>query len=65
MFLQALKFHTLAITIYCYHNLDLAVPIDKLVQDILDTTKNENHILLKTEDLEKKSIFHDNNSWKY
>ena len=54
MFLQALKFHTLAITIYCYHNLDLAVPIDKIVQDILDTTKNENNILLKTEDLEKK-----------
>ena len=65
MFLQALKFHTLAITIYCYHSLDLVVPIGKIIQNILDTTKNENNILLKIEDLEKKSIFHGNNSWKY
>ena len=38
--LQAPKFHTLAITIYCYRNLGLAVTIAKIVQNVLETTKN-------------------------
>ena len=37
---QALKFHTLVITIYCYHNLDLVVTRAKINQNILETTKN-------------------------
>ena len=37
---QAPKFHTLAITIYHYRNLDLVVATAKIVQNILETTKN-------------------------
>ena len=42
---QAPKFRTLAITIYCYHNLDLTVMIAKIVQNVLETPNNENNIL--------------------
>ena len=38
--LQAPKFYTLAIAIYCYRNLGLAVTIAKIVQNVLETTKN-------------------------
>ena len=38
--MQAPKFRTLAITIYRYCNLDLAVTIAKIVQNVLETTKN-------------------------
>lgn len=56
---QAPKFCVLVIMIYYYHNLDLAVMITKIIQDVLETAekkKRENNILLKTEDpKEKKS----------
>ena len=56
---QAPKFCALVIMIYYYHNLDLAVMITKIIQDVLETAekkKRENNILLKTEDpREKKS----------
>ena len=56
---QAPKFCALVIMIYYYHNLDLAVMITKIIQDVLETAekkKRENNILLKTEDpKEKKS----------
>ena len=38
--MQAAKFHTLAITIYRCHDLDLTVTIAKMVQNILETRKN-------------------------
>ena len=56
---QAPKFCALVIMIYYYHNLDLAVMITKIIQDVLETAKKKkkkNNILLKTEDpREKKS----------
>ena len=41
---QALKFHTLVIMIYCYRNLDLAVTMAKIVQNILETTISYHYI---------------------
>ena len=58
---QAPKFCALVIMIYYYHNLDLAVMITKIIQDVLETAKKKKKkklkkILLKTEDpREKKS----------
>ena len=40
MVTNQVKFHTLAITIYRFHDLDLAVTIAKMVQNILETRKN-------------------------
>ena len=51
---QASKFRTLTVTIYRYRNLDLAVRIAKMVQHISVAAKNENNILLNTEDLREK-----------
>ena len=52
---QAPTFRALVIMIYYYHNLDLAVMITKIIQDVLETAKKKK-ILLKTEDpREKKS----------
>ena len=36
---QAPQFCTLAILIHCYCNLNLAVTITKIIQDILETAK--------------------------
>lgn len=54
---QAPTFRALVIMIYYYHNLDLAVMITKIIQDVLETAKKKKKkILLKTEDpREKKS----------
>ena len=41
---QALKFHTLVIMIYCYRNLDLAVTMAKIVQNVLETTISYHYI---------------------
>ena len=54
--MQALKFCTLAITIYHYRNLDLTITITKIVQDVLETAKNENNVLLKTENFREKNF---------
>ena len=61
--IQTPKFRTLAITIYRYHNFDLAVMIAKIVQKISVTAKkkkkrkeSENNILLKTDLREKNYI---------
>ena len=40
-------YHTLAITIYHYCNLDLVVTIVKIIQNILENAKNKNNILWK------------------
>ena len=53
---QAPTFRALVIMIYYYHNLDLAVMITKIIQDVLETAKKKKKSLLKTEDpREKKS----------
>ena len=54
---QAPTFRALVIMIYYYHNLDLAVMITKIIQDVLETAKKKKKkILLKKEDpREKKS----------
>ena len=55
---QAPKFCTLAITIYCCCNLDLAVTIVKNRSGHLkDSEKNENNILLKTRFKRKNQLF--------
>ena len=45
LFNQALKFCTLVIKIYCYQNFDLMVVLAKIVQNFLETSKNENNLL--------------------
>ena len=40
LLMQAPKIRTLATTIYRYRNLDLAVTIAKIVQNVFETTKN-------------------------
>ena len=49
-----MKFSTLALTIYRHRNLDLAVTIAEIVENILENANNKNHILWKTKMLEKK-----------
>lgn len=57
--LQAPKVRTLAITIYCYRNLDLVIMIAKMPQNVLETAKNENDVLWKIKILEKELTLHD------
>ena len=53
LFYQAPKFHTLAITIYRCRNFDLTVMIAKIVQNFLETAKNESNTLLERESFKK------------
>ena len=47
----------MAIKIYCYHGLDLALIIAKIIQNILETAKKGSNMLLKTKDfIETKLI---------
>ena len=49
-----MKFSTLALTIYRHRNLQLAVTIAEIVENVLENANNKNHVLWKTKMLEKK-----------
>ena len=59
---QAPTFRALVIMIYYYHNLDLAVMITKIIQDVLETAKKKkkkNSVENRRSYREKKLTFHD------
>ena len=51
---QAPTFRALVIMIYYYHNLDLAVMITKIIQDVLETAKKKRITLKKNKKKKKK-----------